>query len=268
MVSPVRKPGELGKRDEFMALAKEVLRGQEGPPTALQVYLLGTVDFEALLRFQRRLHYEISGDPAQAALILCEHPPLITVGRHGSRAHILLEPRELQVRGWPVRWVNRAGGCWLHQPGQLAVYALVSLERLGLTVPAYLRRLSEVVQAWLGDFGVSNEWRDGGAWVGTRLLAGLGSAIRNWVSYYGLCLNINPVLDPYRLVRCAHKTVEPMTSLERERRGRVRPSLARERFVEHFQSRFGFSRVSLFTEHSSLKGSTERSSPPRVAAGW
>src|SRR5438093_10868911 len=110
-----------------MGSAKAAMQEVAGSSLALQVYLLGTVDFEALLRFQRRLHYEISGEREAAALILCEHPPLISVGRHGSRAHILLEPPELQVRGWRVRWVNRAGGCWLHQPGQLAAYALLPL---------------------------------------------------------------------------------------------------------------------------------------------
>ena len=72
-----------------MGMANDVVNGRDSP---LQVYLLGTVDFDALLRLQRRLHYEISGDRGQAALILCEHPPLITVGRHGSRAHILPSP--------------------------------------------------------------------------------------------------------------------------------------------------------------------------------
>ena len=249
-----------------MGLAKVGKLGLEGPPEALQVYLLGTVDFEALLRCQRRLHYEISGDRAQAALILCEHPPLISVGRHGSRAHILAEPPDLQARGWQVRWVNRGGACWLHQPGQVAAYALLPLDRLGLTVSAYQCRLGEIVQAWLRDFDVVSAWHDGGAWVGTRLLAGMGVAIRDWVSYFGLCLNIHPVLDPYRVVRCSPKTDLPMTSLERERRGRIRPSLARERFIEHFQKGFGFERVALFTEHLSLTGSSERSAPPRVAA--
>jgi lipoyl(octanoyl) transferase len=225
------------------------------------------VDFDALQRCQRRLHYEISGDRGQAALILCEHPPLITVGRHGSRAHVLLEPAELQVRGWRMCWVNRAGGCWLHQPGQLAAYALLPLDRLGLTVPAYQRRLGEMVRAWLADFDVRGEWRHGGAWVGPRLLAGLGCAVRDWVSYFGLCLNINPVLDPYRLVRCSPQTALPMTSLERERRGRIRASLARERFIEHFQRAFGMDRVSLFTEHLAIKGSSRRSTPPRVSSG-
>lgn len=229
----------------------------------LQAYLLGTVDFEALLRFQRRLHYEISGDRDWAAVIVCEHPPLITVGRHGSHAHILLEPHELALRGWRIRWVNRAGGCWLHQPGQLSVYALLPLDRLGLTVAAYQRRLEAIIQAWLGDFGIRNEWRNGGIWVGSRVLGGIGCAVRSWVTYYGLCLNINPQLDAYRLVRCSAATTLPMTSLERERRGRVRPSLARERLLERFQSGFEFERVSLFTDHPSLNGSSERSTPPR-----
>jgi lipoyl(octanoyl) transferase len=218
--------------------------------TSLRVYLLGTVNFEDLLRFQRRLHYEISGDRGQAALVLCEHPPLITVGRHGSLAHVLLESPELELRGWPLRWVNRAGGCWLHQPGQLSAYAIVPLDRFG--------RLGAIVQGWLADFRVHGAWRGGGAWVEGRLVAAVGCAVRDWVSYFGLCLNINPVLDPFRLVRCAPGSALPMTSLERERRGRVQPSMARQCFIEHFQKAFGFTRVSLFTSHLALAGGAER----------
>jgi len=249
-----------------MGSAKEGKQAIEGAPLALQVYLLGMVDFESLLRCQRRLHYEISGDSGQAALILCEHPPLITVGRHGSRAHIYMEPNDLQLRGMRLRWVNRAGGCWLHQPGQLSVYALLPLNRLGLSLPAYQQRLGQIVLSWLGDFGVRGDWHRGGAWVGNRLLAGLGFAVRNWVSYFGMCLNINPILDPYRNIRCTPLSSEPMTSLERERRGRLSPSMVRERFVDHFQKGFDFDRISLFTEHHSLNGSLGRSTTPRMAS--
>src|SRR5437764_98261 len=56
---------------------------------ALHVYLLGLVDFEAALRVQRHLVYHVSGERDEGALVLCEHPPLITVGRQGSHAHIL-----------------------------------------------------------------------------------------------------------------------------------------------------------------------------------
>ena len=43
-----------------------------------------------------------------------------------------------------------------------------------------------------------------------------------------------------------------MTSLVRERRGPLRTSMVRERFVEHFANRFGFERTSLFFHHPSL----------------
>src|SRR5882757_3012289 len=107
----------------------------------LQVYLLGVVEFESALVLQRRLAYQVAGERDGAVILLCEHPPLITVGRQGSRAHILCEPEELRAREWRVRWVNRGGGCVLHQPGQLVVYPIVALDRLGLSPAVYLQRL-------------------------------------------------------------------------------------------------------------------------------
>jgi lipoyl(octanoyl) transferase len=88
--------------------------------------------------------------------------------------------------------------------------------------------------------------------VGTRAIANVGIAVRDWVSYFGVVLNINPALDGFRLVRCGPGE-EPMTSLERERRGRLRPSLVRERLIEHFATRFAFDRTVMFSDHPSLR---------------
>src|SRR5206468_3857502 len=66
----------------------------------LQVYLLGTVDFEEMLRVQRRLLYDVAADRDRAVLILCEHPPGVRVGREGSREH---------SRGGPAGAAGRAG---------------------------------------------------------------------------------------------------------------------------------------------------------------
>jgi lipoyl(octanoyl) transferase len=216
--------------------------------------LLGALEFEAALAFQRRLVYQVSGDRSEAFLVLCEHPPLITVGRQGSRAQILFEPEELRARQWRVRWVNRGGGCLLHLPGQLAVYPVLALDRLGLGVQAYLDRLHQVVLAVLDDFGVRGQTRPGqaGVWVGGRLIAGVGVSIRDWVAYHGLALNVNPALEAFRRVRCGGPGEGPMTSLERERRGPLRPALVRERLLEHFAGRFPFARLSLFSDHPSL----------------
>jgi lipoyl(octanoyl) transferase len=228
--------------------------GVETADALLQVYLLGSVDFEAALALQRRLVYQVAGDREAAALILCEHPPLITVGRQGSWAHILYEPQELEARRWPVRWVNRGGGCLLHLPGQLAVYPILALDRLGLSVPAYLEQLHDVVAEVLGEFSIETERRAGtpDVWVGARPIAGLGVAVRHWVSYYGAVLNVSPDLQLLRRVRYGGADAEPMTSLERERRGPLRPSMIRERLVERFAERFHFARTSLFFDHPAL----------------
>jgi lipoyl(octanoyl) transferase len=220
----------------------------------LQVYLLGSVDFEAALAFQRRLAYQVSCDPQLAFLVLCEHPPIITIGRQGSRTQVLCEPDELQARRWRVRWVNRGGGSILHLPGQLAIYPILSLDHQGLGVKAYLDLLHETVAAALDDFRIRGQVRSekAGLWVGPRPIALTGVAVRDWVSYYGTYLNIHPDLPLFRRVRCGGTREEPMTSLERERHGPLRPSLVRERLIEYFAERFHFSETTIFFQHPSL----------------
>ena len=236
---------------------------------ALQAYLLGTVDFEAALQLQRRLHYEVAGNRDQACVVLCEHPSIITVGRQGSRAHILCEPEQLRWRQWRVRWVNRGGGAWLHLPGQLAVYPILPLDRMELDLQGYLQKLNQVTESVLKEFSLRGQVRAdrSGIRVNDRLLAALGVAVKDWVSYFGIVFNINPALEFFRLVRCGGMREPPMTSLERERRGRLQASLVRERFVEHLQTHFGFSRVSLFSDHAALRSDGKKRAGSRVAAG-
>src|SRR5579885_3172882 len=121
--------------------------GMLAAESALRVYLLGSVEFEAALALQRTLAFQMAGERQSAALVLCEHPPLITVGREGSPAHIRYDLNDLRTRHWPVRWVNRGGGCILHLPGQLAVYPIVPLDGHGLGVAAYLERLQRILIA-------------------------------------------------------------------------------------------------------------------------
>lgn len=221
-------------------------------PETLQAYLLGSIDFESALRVQRRLHYDVTGNRDRAALIVCEHPPLITVGRHGSHRHLRDD------RSWPVRWVPRGGGCWLHVPGQFALYGILPLDRLGLTIPTYLERLGSVLVRVLDDFSIHQNTRvtSVGVCVGGRPVGTLGIAVRDQVTMFGACFNLCPDLELFRGIRCHPAADEPMTSLERERRGAVRHSLVRERIVEHFAEAFGFRNVVPFSEHVLLNRPT------------
>jgi lipoate-protein ligase B len=221
------------------------------PPDVLQVYLLGVVEFDAVLRLQRRLHYDVSGDPSQAALVVCEHPSQVTMGRHASRNHLKVDPEE---HGWPTRWVARGGGAWLHQPGQLALYPIFPLTPLRLAIPAYLHALTGTMARVFDDFSVRQRlWtNDCGVWIGDRLAAAVGISVRHLVTSFGAILNICPDLDGFRGIQAHPTATAPMTSLERERHGPVRMSHVRELMLEHFQAIFGFRRCSLFTDHPLL----------------
>ena len=223
------------------------------PDRALHAYLLGRLDFDALLALQRRLAYDVSGDPASGAVVVCEHPPGITVGREGSRAHIRPEPEELHSRGWPVRWVARGGGVLLHQPGQVACYPVLALERIGLTPAAYVAELEALVVELLAEFDVRGEADSEapGVRVNGRRVAHVGAAVHAGVTAFGLVLNVDPDLEPFRAVHCDGDP-HPMTSVQRETPTRVRVPAVRQRLVEAVAARFGFARVSLFHTHPGL----------------
>jgi lipoyl(octanoyl) transferase len=224
------------------------------PKITLQIYQLGTVDFEAMLALQRRLVFEVAGDRSQAMLLVCQHTPVITVGREGSRTHILFDPRELQLRGWEVRWVNRGGGCLLQVPGQLAVYPILPLDTFQLKLQQYIDRLQTVLVETAHDCMVGEaKLASGqpGIWASQRLLAHVGLAVRDWVSYFGAAINVNPDLEPFRKVHTCGTTV-PMTSLDRERHLAVNPELVRQRLVDRFLEQFPCDRVSVQEQHPAL----------------
>jgi lipoyl(octanoyl) transferase len=214
----------------------------------LRVHLLGQVDLDAALRLQRSLLHQLRCDRDGAALVLCEHPPMVTVGRQGRPADVLLSADELAARGWPVRWLSRGGGSVLHLPGQLAVYALLPLDRLGLSVNEHIDRLQHVLIDVLDDFGVRGQARAdrAGVWVHDRLVAAVGIAVRDRVTTFGAAFNIDPDLTHFRHVRCGGPGDGPMTSLARERRGPLRAALVRQRLIEHFAQRYGFDPPGLF----------------------
>lgn len=223
------------------------------PARALSVYLLGTIGFDALQALQRRLAFDVSGDRDTAALVVCEHPTGITIGRAGSAAHVRPNPRQLAARGWPVNWVARGGGALLHLPGQVACYPVLPLDALGLSPGRYVRELVGVAVELGRAFGAdaAPDFERPGARARGRRFAAVGASVRAHVTGFGLVANAHPDLAPFREVRCDGDPL-PMTSLARESPHRVRLTAVRQRLVELVAARFAFDRVSVFHTHPAL----------------
>ncbi len=228
---------------------------------AVETFLLGRIDYRRCLELQRRLIGEIGGrDDGQIALLLCEHPPVVTVGRGGSPGEIATDSRLLRSRQIEVRWVNRGGGCLLHCPGQLAIYPLVPLRWHGFSVGEYLERLLAGIVETLDELGIRGHTPPGqsGVWGRTGQLAAVGVAVRNWVTYYGAYLNVCPSMGLFRLVDSDPVGQTRMSCLVAEHRGRVRMTTVRAGLVRHLAEALGCTRYHLYTGHPLLRSDPGR----------
>lgn len=215
---------------------------------ALEVYLLPVTSWDESLALQQRLVYEISGEPRQrAALILCEHSPIITIGRQGSRRHVHLEQEELVSKRLRIQWTNRGGGCWLQMPGQLAAYPILPLEPHQFGLEAFRDSLYQTLLGVLEELQIAAriDRKGSGIRASSRQIAGLGIAVTNWVSYHGCFLNVCSPLDQLNLVQSNPTQNRRMTSVFRELRAPVRIDAVRESFLRHFVEVFGFGRYYL-----------------------
>lgn len=225
--------------------------------SALRVYMLGTLPYELFQTLQRRLVYEISGDPELASLVICEHPPVITIGRSGTRQHVRYSTEELIAREWRIRYVARGGGVMLHGPGQIGLYPILPITHLGRTPGQYLAELMQVVVDVIRSLGLNAtiDRENPGLKIGDRRVAHAGIAIRSGVSSYGMILNAGPDLELYDRIDCDGDR-QPMTSLERELPHRVRIASLRIALANAVAERFGYSRQSVFHSHNILHANT------------
>lgn len=122
-----------------------------------------------------------------------EHPPVFTLGRSADEKH-LLDPRDI-----PVRHVDRGGQVTYHGPGQLLLYLLLDLRRLGLGVRQLVQQMEESVIELLQQRGISSRRRAGapGIYVAERKIAAVGLRIRHGCSFHGLSLNVDMELEPF-----------------------------------------------------------------------
>jgi lipoyl(octanoyl) transferase len=222
-------------------------------PGALEVYLLGLVDFDAALYLQERLSRDIAEqNDCRGALLVCEHPPLITVGREGSRAEIRCDPGELAAREIDVRWVNRGGRSIIHVPGQLVAYPILPLARRGWGLATFCDRLEQTLLDMCGELRVRAWQEPGAAGVFCRggQLAHVGVAVRSWISSQGLFVNVNPQMDFLRLVRSENWR---STSLTAQRGNTVTMPSVRESLVRLLAARLEYDRYHLYTGHPLLR---------------
>jgi len=201
---------------------------------------LELVEYNRAWQLQRDLFHRIKNKELSAALIFCRHHPVITLGRGARGENLLVSADRLQELGISVYNVERGGDITYHGPGQLVVYPIINLSSFRKDIHWYLRRLEDLIIGSLGDSGVRAERRQGltGAWVSERKIASVGIAIKNWITFHGLSINIEKQENEFfDLIRPCGMDIE-MTSLEEALGRKVDSALIKRSLISKFNHIF------------------------------
>ena len=177
---------------------------------------LGLIAYQDGFSLQQDLVNEITSGKRKGVLIFCEHSPVITLGRSAKKENVLKPGEQLKSLGIEVVAANRGGDVTLHLPGQLVVYPVFNLRYLGRDIGLFLRNIEKAVISVLKDYRIKAAALEGstGVWVEQKKIASIGIAVKNWVAYHGVSLNINCNLDLFSLIRpCGQDII--MTSMAR-----------------------------------------------------
>ena len=182
---------------------------------------LGVADYESTYQAMRDFTQQRDGDTPDEIWIL-EHPPVFTLGLAGDAGNLHSPSDQI-----PLVQVDRGGEITYHGPGQIVVYLLLDLRRLGIFVKELVSRIEQALIDTLADFGIEAERHAGapGIYIAQESampleyqgakIAALGLKVSKGCSYHGLALNVSTDLGAFaRIHPCGYeglRTVDMQT---------------------------------------------------------
>lgn len=187
-----------------------------------------------------------AGEPYAETLLLVEHSPVYTLGRHGHEDNMLLSAAQLGAMGAELVRTDRGGDITFHGPGQLVAYPIIDLLRHGLGVKAYVDMLEQAVIDTLATYGIAGGRVEGatGVWLGIgtpaeRKICAIGIRCSRFVACHGLALNANTDLGFFRAINPCGFTDKGVTSIALELGHEVDFREVKQRFAKCFLAKLG-----------------------------
>lgn len=224
--------------------------------TTAEVRLLGVVDFPSVLALQKLMVHEVRRQSrTNAAILICEHPPTVSVGEGASLLELPESSRELESQLITVHRVRRDGHAILHQPGQLAAYVVVSLPECSMDATEFRKCLQQAVINTCHDVQViaSVTPGDPSAVHGRHgVVAELGIHVDDGVTSFGVFINVAGRLDSAREIGRG-LLGQRVSSLNAERVRPTQMAQVRSSLVQHLCTHLGYPDYHLHTGHPFLK---------------
>ena len=134
-----------------------------------------------------------------------EHRSVFTQGLSGKPEHLLKETEIEVIKS------DRGGQITYHGPGQLIVYCLIDIKRLGIGVKQMVSIIEKSIIDLLSDYSISSHKIPGapGVYVDGSKIAALGLKVKRGKTYNGLSLNVDMNLSPYSVINpCGYKDLK------------------------------------------------------------
>jgi len=142
-------------------------------------------------------------------LWVLQHPPVFTQGQAGKSEHVLA-PGDI-----PVIKVDRGGQVTYHGPGQLVIYLMIDIARMGIGPRALVSGIEQAIIETLACYDLKAIARQDapGVYVDGEKMASVGLRIRRGKSFHGLSLNVDMDMEPFnRINPCGYRDLQ-MTQL-------------------------------------------------------
>ena len=204
----------------------------------MEVIDLGIIDYKEAYTQQRSCVRSVI-EGGKECLILCEHFPVLTLGRLASYDHVLVSKEDLEKKGIFIYDINRGGEVTLHAPGQLIGYPILNLNNRGKDLHKYIRNIESLVIDVLREFDVYSIRSKGqtGVWVDDKKIASIGIGVKKWVSFHGVSINISTDLNLFRYIRPCGLNVR-MTSLNDTKKEVFSIPQVKDVFIQKFKMKF------------------------------
>ena len=197
---------------------------------------LGTVRYEDALRFQTGLVRKRMEGEAPDTLIVAEHDPVVTLGRTAEENSII-DRGFFKKRNIPVILSGRGGKVTYHAPGQLVLYPIVDLGEKKRDITFYIDFLEKTVAKSLNrlDVPAGRVSEKRGVWVRGRKIAFIGIAVKRWITFHGVAVNINNDIEPFGCMHPCGESDIRVTSAKEQLGREIDMIEARKVFAEQFE---------------------------------
>lgn len=157
---------------------------------------IGKIDYVACWEQMREIT-EKRNASSNDEIWLVEHNPVFTLGLAGKEEHVLVKDHNI-----PMVRTDRGGQVTYHGPGQIVVYLLIDLGRIGLSTRDFVVALEEGIIKFLAKFKIEAYGdRDApGVYVNKAKIASIGLKIRKGCTYHGISLNLTMDKTPFTYI--------------------------------------------------------------------